>query len=111
MLPAKNVICHPTVAIRRDLIYEMGGYQGPIFAEDYDLWLRIYAEYGAKAFSYLNKKTIYYRVSNLGEARRARLAYLGMANSQFFMFLKTKNPLWCIWFVTSVIKAVFLGKS
>jgi len=38
---------HPSVMFRRDVVLEVGGYQERGWAEDYDLWLRLYlAEVG-----------------------------------------------------------------
>lgn len=36
-----NVLWHPTVVIRRDGFFAVGGYRNVLSAEDYDLWLRI----------------------------------------------------------------------
>jgi glycosyltransferase involved in cell wall biosynthesis len=33
---------HPSVTFRRDIVLEAGGYQDHGWAEDYDLWLRLY---------------------------------------------------------------------
>ncbi len=32
---------NPATMIRRDVLEEFGGYQNPVWAEDYDLWLRL----------------------------------------------------------------------
>ncbi len=40
LLETDNVICQPTVMLRRRALHEVGFYRFP-FVEDYDLWLRI----------------------------------------------------------------------
>jgi GT2 family glycosyltransferase len=41
-LPYANVICHPSVMFRRRVIEAAGGYDPRfVFAQDYDLWLRL----------------------------------------------------------------------
>jgi glycosyltransferase involved in cell wall biosynthesis len=38
----ESPLVHPSVLFRRDLVVEAGGYQEQGWAEDYDLWLRLY---------------------------------------------------------------------
>ena len=46
VLLSRNPMAHPTVMMRRSALETAGGYREPfVFAEDYDLWLRI-AEHG-----------------------------------------------------------------
>ena len=38
----RNVLCHPSVLMRRDLVLKVGGYRRPfVHCEDRDLWLRL----------------------------------------------------------------------
>lgn len=39
-LPYGTVLCHPTVAIRREFLLSLRGYLGGFVSEDTDLWLR-----------------------------------------------------------------------
>lgn len=40
----KNVVWHPTVLFRRDVVVQLGGYSPEaVFVEDYELWLRMLA--------------------------------------------------------------------
>lgn len=43
----ESPLVHPTAIIRREPFEWVGGYQDPDWAEDYDLWLRLF-EYGAR---------------------------------------------------------------
>ena len=36
----ESPLCHPSVAMRRDALEAVGGWQDPPWPEDYDLWLR-----------------------------------------------------------------------
>jgi glycosyltransferase involved in cell wall biosynthesis len=38
----ESPLCHPTVTFRRQAVLDLGGYQERGWAEDYDLWLRMY---------------------------------------------------------------------
>ena len=106
----RNVICHPTTVIRRDALLEIGGYFGPLYAEDYDLWIRIFLKHGDAAFSYLDKKCLFYRTLSAGEARASKISYFGAASSQFLAFLRTLNPKWFVGSLFSLLKGVLLGK-
>jgi glycosyltransferase involved in cell wall biosynthesis len=39
----ESPLCHPSVMLRRTAIDHVGGYRDTIWAEDYDLWLRLHA--------------------------------------------------------------------
>jgi len=39
----ESPLCHPTVAFRKKVVVDLGGYQEHGWAEDYDLWLRMEA--------------------------------------------------------------------
>jgi glycosyltransferase involved in cell wall biosynthesis len=36
-------LCHPSVMLRREALEAVGGFRDTVWAEDYDLWLRIHA--------------------------------------------------------------------
>jgi glycosyltransferase involved in cell wall biosynthesis len=40
----ESPLAHPSVAFRREWVQQVGGYQDHGWAEDYDLWLRLYLE-------------------------------------------------------------------
>src|SRR5262249_3569704 len=56
----------PTVMSRRAVIDEVGGYDERLFAEDYDMWLRIADRY---AFRYVDEPLVRYRRSPAGMSR------------------------------------------
>lgn len=41
LLPIQNVIIHPTVLMKADVIKKIGGYRNYSSCQDYDLWLRL----------------------------------------------------------------------
>jgi glycosyltransferase involved in cell wall biosynthesis len=44
----ESPLCHPTTLLRRDALLAVGGFRDVVWAEDYDLWLRLDAAgYGA----------------------------------------------------------------
>lgn len=38
----ESPVCHPSVMLRKSILLDIGGYQDNGWAEDYDLWLRLY---------------------------------------------------------------------
>lgn len=80
-----NPFCHPTTMIRKDVLLETGGYSGGVFAEDYDLWVRM-SLVPRLRFANLPFVGIGYRASPQGMARRSRLAYASVAGTQFRCF-------------------------
>ena len=44
LLPFQNIIVHPTVVMRREVLFEMNGYRNFPCCQDYDLWLRMLSE-------------------------------------------------------------------
>lgn len=59
MLPYQNVLIHPTVFMKADVIKSVGGYRNFPTCQDYDLWLRLITD-GYK-IGILNKKLFYFR--------------------------------------------------
>ena len=105
VLPYRNPICHPTVMFRRSAVMSAGGYIGMIFAEDYDLWLRLAANPSIQ-FSNLAQVCLGYRAISGGHARKARSAYAGMAASQMYIFLMSCKPSWFLGTLISAAKAL-----
>jgi hypothetical protein len=83
-----------------------GGYIGMIFAQDYDLWIRLAANPSIQ-FSNLAQVCLGYRAISGGQARKARSAYAGMAASQMFIFLMSCKPSWFLGLFISMAKAIF----
>lgn len=44
LLPIQNVMIHPTVLMRTDMVKKVGGYRNFASCQDYDLWLRLLSE-------------------------------------------------------------------
>ncbi len=44
LLPIQNVLIHPTVLMRTDMVKKVGGYRNFASCQDYDLWLRLLSE-------------------------------------------------------------------
>ena len=65
---------HMTVAYRRDVIIELGGYQHHLFMEDYNLWLRVIA--AGYEVANLPDVILFARVGNGMHARRKGLEYI-----------------------------------
>jgi glycosyltransferase involved in cell wall biosynthesis len=71
-MPLRTVLCHPAVAIRRDLLLRLGGYGGGLASEDLDLWLRA-RRHGA-VFRNVPDRLLRYRV-HAGQSTAGRLGY------------------------------------
>lgn len=109
-LPRRNVIAHPTTAIRRDALLDLGGYLGSIYSEDYDLWARVLRHHGFDGFCAIPEKLLWYRIEATGAARRNRLAYFGMAAVQFREFLISPRPAWALGGIETIVKGICFGK-
>lgn len=65
---------HMTVAYRRDVILELGGYQDHLFMEDYNLWLRLIAS--KLPIANMKDVLVYARTGNGLYARRKGYQYV-----------------------------------
>ena len=71
----RNVISHPTILMRTDLLKKIGGYDASVgFLEDYDLYLKLAAS-GA-IFYAIQEPLVFVRVSKDQIARRGGFNYL-----------------------------------
>ena len=109
-----NPLCHPSVMFRRQVVVEAGGYLGYLFAEDYDLWVRLARQPNIK-FANLPDVCLQYRLSSNinsnGISRGSTESFASVAASQFRCYLLGYNPiLWGIASLFSVIKAIFSKK-
>ena len=101
-----NPICHPSVMLRRDAVLSLGGYLGGKNAEDYDLWLRL-AMTNRWEFKNLQQPLLFYNVSPAGLARYSREAYANVASAQLRQFLVTRNIMWLMGALVTVLKFFF----
>lgn len=100
----RNPICHPSVMFRRHEIRQAGGYLGGLYAEDYDLWVRI-ARRPGPTFHNLEYAGISYRATG-AEARGSVIAYSSQAGTQIQRFVMTGSLLWLLGALFSWIKAL-----
>lgn len=85
---------HMTVAYKKSIILELGGYQHHLFMEDYNLWLRVIgADYKV---ANLAGVVLYARVGNGMHARRKGLEYIKSEKQLLNLKkdLKLQNPLY-----------------
>ena len=104
-LPFGNPMCHPTVMLRRSAATSVGGYLGFVYAQDYDLWLRLAADCQNR-FANLPDVCLGYRAVSAGTARKARSAYAAMAASQVYAALMGCRLQYFFGLVISMAKAV-----
>lgn len=85
---------HMTVAYRRDVILELGGYHHHLFMEDYNLWLRVIA--ARYEVANLPDVILYARVGNGMHARRKGLEYIKSEKKLLDLKkqLKLQNPVY-----------------
>lgn len=84
---------HMTVAYKKSIILELGGYQHHLFMEDYNLWLRVIGS-GHKVAN-LEDVILYARVGNGMHARRKGIEYIKSEKQLLNLKkeLKLQNPI------------------
>jgi hypothetical protein len=100
-----NPLCHPSVMYRRQAILDLGGYQGGLYAEDYDLWLRA-SRRADLQFANLPDVCLSYRTGSTGEARRSRQAYASVLASQVRQLATGGGLAWALAAVWTFAKLV-----
>ena len=85
----KNIINHPTVVFKRNIVINLGGYREFPFAEDYDLWLR--ALHKNQIIIKYDNPVIIYSKQSISAARNSAEAYLSMGFSLLLLFNKRKS--------------------
>lgn len=103
-----NPFCHPTAMIRKGALAAAGGYLGGLFAEDYDLWVRLSHVPGYR-FANLPVAGIGYRATPQGLARRARVAYASVAATQFRCFASGRGWRWGVAAAATALKGLVRG--
>lgn len=104
----RNPICHPSVMIRKSVLLELGGYLGGIYAEDYDLWVRIALQKKWRLVI-LNEILLKYNLGFSNVSKKSRIAYANMCATQIRSFLLTGNIKWLLGAFISVIKLLILS--
>lgn len=59
LLPIQNVLIHPTILMRKDIVKKVGGYRNFASCQDYDLWLRLLSE--NYKIGIINEKLLFFR--------------------------------------------------
>ncbi len=106
---------HMTVAYKKDIILQLGGYKHHLFMEDYNLWLRVLG--ASYQVGNLSEVILHARVGNGMHARRKGLEYIKSEHQLLNLKkeLKLQNPIHAnmLFLVRSVFRLVpssVLGK-
>ena len=99
-----NPLCHPSVMFRRKAVLDVGGYLGGLYAEDYDLWVRLSVA-PENQFASLDEVCLGYRSVGVGVARRSRFAYATMAAAQLRSFINGQGLVWAVAALFTIVKA------
>lgn len=106
-----NPLCHPSVMFRKEFVMNAGGYMGGLYAQDYDLWVRL--SFNSEViFANLEQVCLGYRELNVSnKARRSRAAYAAVSASQFYAFVRGFGCFWVLAATTSYIKAFIKARQ
>ncbi len=91
-LPFENCMAHPSVMMRRADVLKVGGYAYGLFAEDWDLWLRM--RRAGMRFANLPDLVLRYRIHS-GQSTSLQAWRRNMANVQALLLrelILTGNP-------------------
>ncbi len=105
-----NPLSHPSAIIRSNILKKFCGYIGGIYAQDYDLWLRLSLDTTIKFYN-INEILLGYRKVNSGMARRSKLAYANDASYCLRNFLLTGNILWLLGSFVFILKMLIRSNS
>jgi hypothetical protein len=101
-----NPMCQPSVMFRRQAILDLGGYNGGVHAEDYDLWVRASRRADVQ-FANLPEVCLSYRDVAVGEARGSRQAYASVLASQLQQLLTGGGLRWAPAAIWTLAKLFF----
>ena len=88
----KNPFCHPSVIFRKKAVEKVGGYSNYMYAQDYDLWLRM-SENKKCIFENIPHPLLGYR-QNGSSARGNPIAYFNVSMSYIWKATRTLNPVY-----------------
>lgn len=108
-LTYRNPFCHPTVMFRRDVVAKLGGYLSGMYAEDYDLWVRV-ARRSEFKFANIPQSLLGYRQTTSGQARGSRIAHQSVSEIAWREFISSGKPKWLLAAILSTAKALILGR-
>jgi glycosyltransferase involved in cell wall biosynthesis len=104
-----NPICHPSVIFRKKIVIREGGYMGGIYAQDYDLWLRL-AQITDVKFANIEDVCLHYRYTGVGEARKNIHAYASAAGALMNSFVASRRISLLPGLLCTIGKSLFLAK-
>ena len=104
-----NPFCHPTVMFRKQIVASLGGYLNGMYAEDYDLWVRM-AKVSELKFANIPQSLLGYRLVSNGAARGSRIAYRSVSEIAWREFISSGNPRWFFASIMSAIKAFIIAR-
>tara|TARA_B100000212_G_C27114230_1_gene422026 strand:- start:293 stop:601 length:309 start_codon:yes stop_codon:yes gene_type:complete len=91
--------------IKKEILENIGGYHGPLYCEDFDLWVRLVINKRLNVF-YIAKPLIGYRQYACSPGRGNPLAYAGMISIYLRILILTKNPKWFLSIFFGFIKYI-----
>ncbi|HFQ4905460.1 TPA: glycosyltransferase [Vibrio vulnificus] len=103
-----NPICHPSVMMKRDIILNNNGYLGGMYAQDYDLWIRLISS-GA-CFHNLDVPLLKYRVHS-AQSKGNSLSYSCVSSYFFREFVHKGNLRFLMSSLYFLSKRIFLSKN
>jgi len=108
MLWLRNKICHPSVAINRKSLLNLGGYSWGFNSEDYDLWVRMSRSASSRL---IRSEDVFlkYRISP-GQTRAGKLPYSEVAALMLREFLYSRSVKYFFGFVVAVLKRYIKAK-
>lgn len=81
-LPYSNMICHPSVLIKKEVLEKLGAYRNFRRSQDYDLWLRMLTS--GYSIRIINEPLLKYRVRTTSITTSGRL-------EQYYIHIYQKN--------------------
>ena len=105
-----NPLCHPTIMMKKKIVYKVGAYMGYPQAEDYDLWNRLMRNSSIK-FANIPEVLLGYRKDSKGAARGSATAYSACSASTWFIFAMTGSVICLIASCISFFKRILLSKK
>ena len=109
LLWKRNPICHPTVAIKRNVLIGNGGYSWGFNSEDYDLWIRLFRSDDVTAVR-VKDILISYRLSS-AQSRGKLLPYSEVAGLMLREFLLMRKVKYFLGFLLAILKAIFRNEG
>ena len=88
-LPYRNFICHPSVAMKKSILQQTGGYSSFARAQDLDLWLRLSLELPISSWYFVKQPLLLYSQSSKGTPRKSLMSSWNHLKVLLSFFLRT----------------------